>query len=98
MGSGRALGAKEIDFFGQIRPHNKIVRYEVSIRRYSHLVKQGVSLVLGDGSVFVDNEQVYQISEAKVGSFLDIRYEDYPIKSPHAIGGVIKLSQTEEIT
>ncbi|WP_032074772.1 bifunctional 3-hydroxydecanoyl-ACP dehydratase/trans-2-decenoyl-ACP isomerase [Coxiella burnetii] len=96
VGSGRALGAKEVDFFGQIRPHNKVVRYEVSIRRYSHLEQQGVSMVLGDGSVFVDGEQVYQINQAKVGSFLNIRYDDYPLKSQHAIGGVMAVSRMEE--
>lgn len=53
-------------------------------------------MVLGDGSVFVDGEQVYQINQAKVGSFLNIRYDDYPLKSQHAIGGVMAVNRMEE--
>lgn len=74
MGSGRALGAQEIDFLRQIRQNKKVVRYEVAIPRYSHLTQQGVLLVLGDRSVFVDAEHVYKITEVKVGSFFNIRY------------------------
>ena len=40
-GSGRALGCKEVEFAGQIRPYNRMVRYEVDIRRYSLLRESG---------------------------------------------------------
>src|SRR5258708_13824186 len=36
-GSGRALGCKEVEFAGQIRPYDKVVRYELDIRRFSLL-------------------------------------------------------------
>jgi 3-hydroxyacyl-[acyl-carrier protein] dehydratase / trans-2-decenoyl-[acyl-carrier protein] isomerase len=36
-GIGRALGCKEIEFFGQIRPHDRVVRYEIEVRRYAEL-------------------------------------------------------------
>ena len=46
-GSGRALGCKEVDFAGQIRPYNKTVRYEVDIRRLSMLKQSGSAVAIG---------------------------------------------------
>ena len=88
-GFGRALGCKEIAFDGQIRPHNKRVRYEVDVRRYAVVREGSASLVVGNASVFVDGEQIYAISDAKVGIFKGIAYENYPFKSENAIGGVM---------
>lgn len=88
QGSGRALGCKEVDFFGQIRPYNKVVTYEVDIRRYTKV--QGTSLAVGNGSVLVDGELIYSITDAKVGIFPGIQYSDYPNKSENATGGVLK--------
>jgi len=88
MGSGRALGCKEVDFFGQIRPYNKIVTYDIEVRRYSEI--QGTYLVVGSGKVYVDNELIYTITDAKVGIFAGIQYPDYPHPSLNSIGGVIK--------
>lgn len=87
QGAGRALGAKEVEFMGQIRPHNRIVRYEVDIRRYVELPASDTAMVIGNGSVIVDDELVYTIKDAKVGIFQNIRYPDYPYKSKHAVGG-----------
>ena len=42
LGSGRALGSGEIEFFGQIRPHDRLVRYEIDVRRYSELEGRGL--------------------------------------------------------
>lgn len=89
-GTGRALGSKEIDFFGQIRPHNKTVRYEVQIRRYSELADSGCSIAIGSGNVKVDDELIYTIKDAKVGIFKNIRYEDYPNRSDLSLGGQLK--------
>lgn len=86
-GSGRALGAGEIEFFGQIRPHNKVVRYEISIKRYSEIPSQHAAIAIGSAKVFVDNQEIYTINDAKAGIFKDIQYQDYPHKSKNAIGG-----------
>lgn len=86
-GTGRALGAKEIEFFGQIRPHNKVVRYEVSIRRYMQSSSSAASFVLGSGIVSVDGNPIYTITDAKVGFFMDIQYVDYPHLGKNAVGG-----------
>ncbi len=75
-GTGRALGSKEINFMGQIRPHNKIVRYEVSNLK---LIKNSTqSICLGDGKVFVDDKLIYEANGLKVGKFQNIKYETYP--------------------
>ncbi len=96
-GSGRALGSQEIEFFGQIRPYNKIVRYEVEIRRHTELPKSGSAMTIGSGKVFVDDELIYTIKDAKVGIFVGIRYPDYPHRSIHSRGGEMK-KQTERRT
>lgn len=89
-GTGRALGCKEVEFNGQIRPYNKLIRYEVSIRRYSYMKERGVALAVGTGLVFVDDEHIYTIKDAKVGLFKGITYDDYPFKSPKSIGGLMQ--------
>lgn len=87
LGTGRALGCKEVDFFGQIRPHDAIVTYDVEVRRYSQM--QGASVVIGDGSVSVDGEAIYTVREAKVGIYSGIQYADYPARSANSKGGVL---------
>lgn len=87
IGSGRALGCKEVDFFGQIRPHDLVVTYDVNIRRFSNI--QGNAMVIGNGTVAVDGEQIYTVDGARVGVFRGIRYDDYPAVSPSAKGGVL---------
>ncbi len=91
-GSGRALGCKEIDFAGQIRPHDRVVRYEVDVRRFSMLPASGAAVVVGSARVLVDGAPIYSIRDAKVGVFLDIAYPDYPLRSAHAIGGILDRS------
>jgi 3-hydroxyacyl-[acyl-carrier protein] dehydratase/trans-2-decenoyl-[acyl-carrier protein] isomerase len=94
-GTGRALGCKEVEFFGQIRPHNKVVRYEVTIRRYSESKARGAAMVIGSALVIVDEEPIYKISEAKVGIFTDITYEGYPFKTENSVGGVMVREEQE---
>lgn len=88
-GNGRALGCKEVNFDGQIRPHNKKVRYEIDVRRYSVLQGGDASLVVGTGNVLVDDELIYTIRDAKVGIFKNIAYTDYPHLSENATGGIL---------
>jgi 3-hydroxyacyl-[acyl-carrier protein] dehydratase/trans-2-decenoyl-[acyl-carrier protein] isomerase len=88
-GAGRALGAKEIEFSGQIRPYNKLVRYEIDIRRYAELADTGAAIAIGTGYVIVDGEPIYVVKDAKVGMFKGIRYPDYPLPSVNSVGGVM---------
>jgi len=92
-GVGRALGCKEVFFDGQIRPHNKVVRYEIDIRRFSVLQGGEASLIIGSGKVFVDGELIYTVKDAKVGIFKGIAYTDYPNKSKNAVGGIMKSGE-----
>ncbi len=87
LGTGRALGCQEVEFFGQIRPHDGVVRYEINIVRYQELATSGSSIAIGDAKVLVDDVEIYEIKRAKVGVFRDIDYPDYPWPSRHSRGG-----------
>ncbi|MDH5716751.1 MAG: bifunctional 3-hydroxydecanoyl-ACP dehydratase/trans-2-decenoyl-ACP isomerase [Spirochaetia bacterium] len=89
QGGGRALGCKEVEFLGQVRPFNKVVRYEINVRRFSNMPQQGTALAVGTGKVFVDDEHIYTINEAKSGVFKGIAYKDFPNRSQNSIGGRI---------
>jgi 3-hydroxyacyl-[acyl-carrier protein] dehydratase/trans-2-decenoyl-[acyl-carrier protein] isomerase len=89
VGSGRALGCGDVSFNGQIRPFNKRVRYEIDIRRYSRLKESGASVVIGDGRIYVDDELIATVRQARTGVFKDIAYKDYPLRSPNSIGGMM---------
>jgi len=87
VGTGRALGCGEVEFSGQIRPHDGVMRYEITVKRYTELKSAGASMVIGDGIVLIDDEEIYSIKGARVGLFRDIDYPDYPYKSENSKGG-----------
>jgi len=87
LGSGRALGCGEVAFSGQIRPFNQIVRYEVEVRRLTHLRESGAAIVVGEGRIFVDGEEIAEVHGARSGVFKNIAYPDYPRRSVNSIGG-----------
>jgi len=90
LGTGRALGCGEVAFNGQIRPFNKCVRFEVDVRRYSLLKESGASIVIGDGRIYIDNELIATVGQARTGVFKNIAYKDYPLRSKHSIGGIME--------
>lgn len=90
LGAGRALGCGEVVFSGQIRPFNRLVRYEVDVRRFTHLKESGASIVIGEGSISVDGETIAEVHEARTGIFKGIAYPDYPRRSANAVGGRMK--------
>jgi 3-hydroxyacyl-[acyl-carrier protein] dehydratase/trans-2-decenoyl-[acyl-carrier protein] isomerase len=87
LGSGRALGCGEVEFAGQIRPHDGCVRTEIDVRRYTELEKAGASMVIGDATLYVDDAPIYTVKRARVGTFQGIAYPDYPLRSAHSRGG-----------
>jgi len=87
LGPGRALGCGEVEFSGQIRPHDVCVRYEVDVRRFTEIAHAGASMVIGDATLFVDDEPIYEIKRARVGTFQHIEYPDYPNPSERSRGG-----------
>jgi 3-hydroxyacyl-[acyl-carrier protein] dehydratase/trans-2-decenoyl-[acyl-carrier protein] isomerase len=86
-GTGRALGCKEVEFLGQIRPHDKVVRYELDIKRYVEMQDGDVGLVIGSAQVLVDGKLIYKVDQAKVGMFAGIKYRDYPFGGENSVGG-----------
>jgi len=65
-GKGRALGAGEIKFFGQVLPSAKKVTYKIDVKR---IVKRGLAMIIADGSVEVDGKEIYTAKKLKVGLF-----------------------------
>jgi len=90
IGAGRALGCGEISFNGQIRPYNKVVRFEVNVKRFSQLKQSGASIAIGDGRILVDGDLISEVKGAKVGIFQGIVYPDYPKHSQNSLGGMLK--------
>ncbi len=90
LGAGRALGCGEVEFFGQVRPHDGCVRYEVDVRRYTEIERAGAAMVIGDATLLVDDEPIYAVKKARVGTFQGIAYADYPNLSQNARGGRIE--------
>ena len=90
LGAGRALGCDEISFNGQIRPFNKVARFDVEVKRYSELKTSGASLIVANGEVAIDGEVVMTVKNARTGVFKGITYKDYPNQSANSIGGIMK--------
>jgi 3-hydroxyacyl-[acyl-carrier protein] dehydratase/trans-2-decenoyl-[acyl-carrier protein] isomerase len=63
-GKGRALGVGECTFTGQVKPTNKLIRYEIDIRR---AIRARLVMGIANGSVFLDGEKIYEASDLKVG-------------------------------
>jgi 3-hydroxyacyl-[acyl-carrier protein] dehydratase/trans-2-decenoyl-[acyl-carrier protein] isomerase len=65
-GHGRALGAGEIKFTGQITPECRKVVYEVVFKR---VIMRRLIMGIADGTVSVDGRQVYTCTDLRVGLF-----------------------------
>jgi 3-hydroxyacyl-[acyl-carrier protein] dehydratase/trans-2-decenoyl-[acyl-carrier protein] isomerase len=63
-GRGRALGVGEVKFFGEILPHNKVVTYQVDVKR---VLTKAIVLGIADGDVHVDGQHIYSARNLKVG-------------------------------
>jgi 3-hydroxyacyl-[acyl-carrier protein] dehydratase/trans-2-decenoyl-[acyl-carrier protein] isomerase len=65
-GRGRALGAGEIKFTGQVLPNVKKVVYGVDFKR---VMRSKLTLGVADGWLEADGEVIYRASDLKVGLF-----------------------------
>jgi len=72
LGVGRALGCGEVAFEGQILPANRVVRYEIAIRRRSTFADANVTLAIADARVLVDETPIYTVKGARVGLFPEL--------------------------
>ncbi|MBI1391331.1 MAG: bifunctional 3-hydroxydecanoyl-ACP dehydratase/trans-2-decenoyl-ACP isomerase [Alphaproteobacteria bacterium] len=67
-GRGRALGAKEVKFSGQVTPSVKKVRYHIDMRR---VMTRPMILGIGNGRLFADDRLIYVANDLRVGLFTD---------------------------
>ncbi len=65
-GRGRALGAGEIKFSGQVLPSAKTVTYHLHLSR---VIQRKLVMGVADGSVWVDGREIYTATDLKVGLF-----------------------------
>lgn len=65
-GHGRALGAGQIKFSGQITQKNAMVSYHVHFKR---VIMRKLVMGIADGQVRVDDKPVYHCSDLRVGLF-----------------------------
>ncbi|MDA8363723.1 MAG: 3-hydroxyacyl-[acyl-carrier-protein] dehydratase FabA [Gammaproteobacteria bacterium] len=66
-GHGRALGAGEVKFTGQITPKNHLVSYRVDIRR---LIMRKLYMGIADAVMEVDGRPIYAATDLRVGLFV----------------------------
>jgi len=67
-GRGRALGVGSVKFTGEVLTNAKIAKYQVNMKRI--LKKEGAVVGLADGMLLVDNKQIYEAENLKVGLFI----------------------------
>lgn len=65
-GHGRALGSGEVKFFGQVLPTAKKLTYKLDITR---LIERKLVMAIADGTVFVDDREIYTAKALRVGLF-----------------------------
>lgn len=65
-GRGRALGAGEIKFTGQVTPEAKRVSYELHLKR---VIERKLVMGIADGRMLVDDKEIYTAKDLRVGLF-----------------------------
>ena len=65
-GRGRALGAGEVKFTGQVLPTAKKVTYRLDLKR---VIARKLCLAIADGTVSVDGREIYKAKDLRVGLF-----------------------------
>lgn len=65
-GRGRALGADEVKYSGQVTPKHKLVTYRINIRR---LIQRKLYMGIADGVMEVDGRDIYHAKSLRVGLF-----------------------------
>jgi 3-hydroxyacyl-[acyl-carrier protein] dehydratase/trans-2-decenoyl-[acyl-carrier protein] isomerase len=65
-GRGRALGADEVKFTGQVTPANKLVTYHIDMKR---IIMRKLFMGVADGRMEVDGREIYTAKNLRVGLF-----------------------------
>jgi len=65
-GRGRALGAGDVKFSGQVTPKNSTITYRIDMKR---VIQRKLNMGIADGTVAVDGRDIYHASSLRVGLF-----------------------------
>lgn len=65
-GRGRALGAGEVKFTGQVLPTGKLVRYHIDLKR---VIMRKLVMGIGDARMEIDGREIYAANDLRVGLF-----------------------------
>ena len=65
-GRGRALGAGEVKFTGQVTPKNRKVTYRIDLKR---VIMRKLVMGIADASMEVDGKVIYTAKDLRVGLF-----------------------------
>jgi 3-hydroxyacyl-[acyl-carrier protein] dehydratase/trans-2-decenoyl-[acyl-carrier protein] isomerase len=65
-GHGRALGAGEIKFTGQVLPTGKKVTYRIDLKR---VIMRKLVMGIADATMEIDGREIYTANDLKVGLF-----------------------------
>ena len=67
LGKGRALGAGDVKFSGQVLPTSKRITYNIDLKR---VIMRKLVMGIADASMSVDGRLIYQANDLKVGLFV----------------------------
>jgi 3-hydroxyacyl-[acyl-carrier protein] dehydratase/trans-2-decenoyl-[acyl-carrier protein] isomerase len=65
-GRGRALGASDVKFSGQVTPANRLVTYRIDIKR---VIRRKLYMGIADTAMDVDGREIYVAKGLRVGLF-----------------------------
>ncbi len=66
LGRGRALGAGEVKFVGQVLPDANLVTYRIDMKR---VIMRRLTMGIADAEMFVDGQSIYTAQDLRVGLF-----------------------------
>src|SRR6218665_2862495 len=65
-GRGRALGAGEVKFTGEVGPGVQLLSYDIDIKR---VIRRKLVMAIGDARLLADGKEIYLASDLRVGLF-----------------------------
>lgn len=65
-GRGRALGAGEVKFTGQVTPNCKLIRYRIDLKR---VIMRKLVMGIADAAMEADGKEIYTAGNLRVGLF-----------------------------
>ena len=66
LGRGRALGAGEVKFTGQVLPTHKTITYTIDLKR---VIMRKLVMGIADAHMAVDGREIYAAQDLRVGLF-----------------------------